>query len=66
MLGLIFDHVTDHKKRINYFEGDFEHVNKNSLPDSGASMFVCRCGTAIAAQKAFALLETRTQSHTYR
>lgn len=62
MLGLIFDHVTDHKKGINYSEDDFEHVNKNSSPDSGASMFVCRCGTAIVAQKAFALLETHTWS----
>lgn len=44
MPGLIFDHVTDYKKGINYSEDDFEHVNKNSSPESGASMFVCRCG----------------------
>lgn len=62
MLGLIVDHVTDHKKGRNYSEDNFEHMNKNSLPDSGASMFACRCGTAIV----FALLETRAQSHTYR
>ena len=66
MLDLTIDHVTDHRKGISYSEDDFEHMNKNSSLDSGAPMFACRCGTAIVAQKAFALLETRTQSHTYR